>query len=140
MRDALHVSRDRVRDYECDLQGIVNNANYLHYLEHARHEFLLSRNVSFADLHHRGIDAVVARVAMALKVSLRPGDEYECQLKVEKEGVKYQFRQEIWRVSDMKLCVSATITTVCLIDGRLGTHEELDGLVAPPYPPPKGGG
>ena len=24
----------KVRDYECDLQGIVNNANYQHYLEH----------------------------------------------------------------------------------------------------------
>ena len=38
----------KVRDYECDLQGIVNNANYQHYLEHARHEFLLSLGVSFA--------------------------------------------------------------------------------------------
>ena len=26
-----------VRDYECDIQGIVNNANYLHYTEHTRH-------------------------------------------------------------------------------------------------------
>ena len=26
----------KVRDYECDLQGIVNNANYQHYLEHTR--------------------------------------------------------------------------------------------------------
>lgn len=44
----------KVRDYECDLQGIVNNANYQHYLEHTRHEFLLSAGVSFAGLHGAG--------------------------------------------------------------------------------------
>jgi len=31
-----------VRDYECDLQGVVNNANFQHYLEHARHKWLES--------------------------------------------------------------------------------------------------
>ena len=40
-----------VRDYECDLQGIVNNANYQHYYEHTRHQFLLENNISFAKLH-----------------------------------------------------------------------------------------
>ena len=54
----------KVRDYECDLQGIVNNANYQHYIEHTRHEFLRSQGVSFADLHERGIDAVVAAGAV----------------------------------------------------------------------------
>ena len=44
----------KVRDYECDLQGIVNNANYQHYLEHTRHEFLLSAGASFAALHEQG--------------------------------------------------------------------------------------
>ena len=57
----------KVRDYECDLQGIVNNANYQHYIEHTRHEFLLAQGISFADLHAQGIDAVVARLNMAFK-------------------------------------------------------------------------
>lgn len=63
----------KVRDYECDLQGIVNNANYQHYTEHTRHEFLRSEGISFADLHNRGIDAVVARLQMAFKTPLRSG-------------------------------------------------------------------
>ena len=32
--DYIYELKMKVRDYECDLQGIVNNANYQHYLEH----------------------------------------------------------------------------------------------------------
>ena len=69
----------KVRDYECDLQGIVNNANYQHYTEHCRHEFLLEHGVSFADLHNKGIDAVVARIAIDFKTPLRSRDEFVCR-------------------------------------------------------------
>ena len=53
----------KVRDYECDLQGIVNNANYQHYIEHTRHEFLLAQGISFADLHTtcRELDDIVPK-------------------------------------------------------------------------------
>ena len=51
-----------VRDYECDLQGMVNNANYLHYFEHARHQWLESLGIDFAALHKDGIDMVVVRI------------------------------------------------------------------------------
>ena len=46
----------KVRDYEVDSQGIVNNANYLHYLEHTRHEFCQQAGVSFRDMQREGID------------------------------------------------------------------------------------
>ena len=85
----------KVRDYECDLQGIVNNSVYQNYLEHTRHEFLLSRNVSFSGLHEQGVDAVVARIEIAFKNSLRSRDEFVCKLNVKKEGVKYVFHQAI---------------------------------------------
>ena len=75
----------KVRDYECDLQGIVNNANYQHYLEHTRHEFLLSAGVSFAGLHEQGVDPVVARINMAFKTPLRSGDEFVSKLYMKKE-------------------------------------------------------
>jgi acyl-CoA thioester hydrolase len=119
MVNIMHELRLKVRDYECDLQGIVNNANYQHYLEHARHEFLLERGISFADMHTRGIDAVVARITMEFKIPLRSGDEFICRLYVKKENVRYIFWQEIYRASDEKLCLKARVDSVCVQDGRL---------------------
>ncbi|MDO4214775.1 MAG: acyl-CoA thioesterase [Bacteroidales bacterium] len=118
----------KVRDYECDLQGIVNNANYQHYIEHTRHEYLSSRNISFAKLHDDGIDAVVARITMSFKVPLKSGDEFISKLAVQKEGIKYVFYQNIYRKSDMKLVLKAVVDTVTLINGRLGTCEILDAI------------
>ena len=73
MEKYIYELEMKVRDYECDLQGIVNNANYQHYLEHTRHEFLLSTGVSFAGLHEQGVDPVVARINMAFKTPLKSG-------------------------------------------------------------------
>lgn len=70
----IYELKMKVRDYECDLQGIVNNANYQHYIEHTRHEFLTSTGISFARLHEEGIDPVVARLTMAFKTPLKSGD------------------------------------------------------------------
>ena len=131
MNQYIHELPMKVRDYECDLQGIVNNANYQHYLEHARHEFLLSTGTSFAELHERGIDAVVARISLAFKTPLRSGDEFTCKLYLRKEGVKYVFYQDIYRRPDGRLVLKGVVEAVCLVGGRLSTGGELDSLFAP---------
>lgn len=120
----------KVRDYECDLQGIVNNANYQHYTEHTRHEFLRSEGISFADLHNRGIDAVVARLQMAFKTPLRSGDEFVSRLALRKEGIKFVFIQDIFRLPDLKPVLRSTVETVCLVNGRLSDCEELNTTFA----------
>lgn len=121
----------KVRDYECDLQGIVNNANYQHYIEHTRHEFLSSLGVSFARLHDEGIDPVVARLNMAFKTPLKSGDEFISKLYIKKEGIKYVFYQDIFRLPDMKPVIKSTVETVCVINGRLGDSETFNTIFSP---------
>lgn len=118
--------RMKVRDYECDLQGIVNNANYQHYIEHTRHEFLLSRGISFAALHEQGIDAVVARLNMAFKQPLRSGDEFISRLALRKDGLRYVFLQDIYRYPDEKPVIKATVDAVCVVNGKLSDTSALD--------------
>ena len=120
-----------VRDYECDIEGIVNNANYLHYMEHTRHLFLKSRGLSFAEIHNKGVDAVVARMNLQYKTPLRCDDEFISRLGLRKEGLRYVFNQDIFRASDNRLCVRATVELVCLINGKLGNSEEYDKMLAP---------
>lgn len=121
----------KVRDYECDLQGIVNNANYQHYIEHTRHEFLLSAGIGFARLHEQGIDPVVARLNMAFKTPLRSGDEFVSKLYLKKEGIKYVFYQDIFRLPDMKPVIKSTVETVCLVGGRLSENALLYETFSP---------
>jgi len=126
MEKYVYELKMKVRDYECDLQGIVNNANYQHYLEHTRHEFLLSAGMSFARLHEQGIDPVVARITISYKTPLRSGDEFVSKLYLKKEGIKYVFYQDIFRASDNKVVVKATVDTVCVVNGRLGNSDIFD--------------
>lgn len=127
----IYELKMKVRDYECDLQGIVNNANYQHYIEHTRHEFLLSTGISFAKLHADGIDPVVARLTMAFKTPLKSGDEFVSKLYLKKEGIKYVFYQDIFRLPDMKIVIKSTVETVCLIGGRLSDSELFNQLFSP---------
>ncbi len=115
----------KVRDYECDLQGIVNNSVYQNYLEHTRHEFMLSIGLDFADLYRRDVLAVVARVDLNYKTPLKSGDRFVCRLSVEQEGVKYLFYQDIFRLPDEKLCLKGLVTTTSIVSGRLAKSDEI---------------
>jgi acyl-CoA thioester hydrolase len=108
-----------VRDYECDLQGVVNNANYQHYLEHARHEFLISKGVSFVGLHDDGIDLIVTRVEIDYKYPLKSRDEFIVTVNVKREGnARIVFAQDIFRLPDLKIIVRARVTGVATKKGR----------------------
>ena len=108
----------QVRDYECDMAGIVNNSVYLNYLEHARHVFIRSIGLDFNELLNAGIIAVVAHADVSFKTPLRSGDSFTVKIRVEHSGVRYIFYQDIFRIPDQKLCLKGVITTTSLINGR----------------------
>ena len=115
----------QVRDYECDIEGIVNNANYLHYLEHTRHQFIQTKGISFTRLHEEGIDMVVARIAISYKKPLRGGDQFMSCLNIRKEGLRYVFEQDIIRLPDNTLAATAQVHVVSIVNGRLADCPHL---------------
>ncbi len=114
----------KVRDYEVDSEGIVNNANYLHYLEHTRHEFCHSAGMSFREMHERGIDPVLKKVEIEYVSPLGLGEEMVSKLNIRREGARFMFYQDIYR-PDGQLVVKAIVSCVCLENGRLSRGELL---------------
>ncbi len=118
-----------VRDYECDLQGIVNNSVYLNYLEHTRHQYLLSKKIDFAKLHMKGIDLVVSRIEIDYKSPLSSDDKFVVKLTTRKDGhVRLVFEQDIFTLPENKLAVHAVVIGVGLNKGRLMKVEEIPGF------------
>jgi acyl-CoA thioester hydrolase len=105
----------KVRDYECDMQGIVNNAVYFHYLEHARHEYLLACGLDFAKLTREKIHLVVVRSEMDYKASLQSGDKFFVTVQYQSVSkLRFGFRQQVRRSADGKLMLDALITGTAL--------------------------
>jgi acyl-CoA thioester hydrolase len=107
-----------VRDCECDLQGIVNNAVYQQYLEHTRHTFLRSHGLQFAQLTRQGIHLVVTRAELDYKSPLRSGDAFIVGLTLERTSpVRFTFVQDIYRQPDKKLMLSSRFVCAAMDEG-----------------------
>ena len=112
----------KVRDYECDLQGVVNNANYQHYMEHTRHEFLESLGANFGQMHEDGLAAFVTKVTISYKKSLRSGDSFRSALRCSMRAPKLIFHQDILHL-DGTLAARGEVECVVVDHGRLTRGE-----------------
>ncbi len=126
-----HRLEFKVRDYECDLQGIVNNSVYQNYLEHARHEFLLSRGCDFAALASEGKNLVVTHAALSYIRPLRSGDVFWVASKVSRKGkLRFVFEQSIYKTPEDRCMLTAIITGTAIDNsGKPIAIGELDDLL-----------
>jgi len=128
--DYAHRLSFKVRDYECDLQGVVNNAVYQNYLEHARHEFLQERGINFAAVTAGGIHLIVIRAELDYRQPLKSGDEFTVCSNVQwQTKLRFEFLQDIIRSSDQRLMLQARIIGTSLNKNRRPfVAEELSQL------------
>jgi acyl-CoA thioester hydrolase len=119
-----------VRDYECDVQGIVNNAVYLNYLEHARHQHLLGQGIDFVEMALRGFNMVVTRIEADYVLPLRAGNPFSVVSRMERVSrLRFAFLQEI-RLPDGRTALRAkVIGTVVNPGGRPVMPPEVDELL-----------
>ena len=120
-----------VRDYECDLQGIVNNSVYFNYYEHARHDYLQHFGINFAELAANGIHLVVVRSELEYKASLVPNDRFQIITSMQRMSkIKIIFKQRIERLDEcLDECLDdhqqTTLMNRCIVTGVAKRHHKL---------------
>lgn len=129
MEKYIYSLEMKVRDYECDIQGVVNNANYQHYMEHARHEFLDSLGVSFGKLHDEGIDLMVSKITIEYKRPLHGSDRFAVRINMQRKGAKLVILQDIYNLADGNLATKGEVEVICLRNGRLTRGEIFEELL-----------
>jgi len=120
MIDYQFTNNFEIRDYECDFQGIVNNAVYQHYLEHTRHLFLKQKGIDFTALAEKGINLVVIRVEIDYLYPLMSRDHFSVGINLERVSrLRFGFFQDIYRLPDNKTILkSKVIVTSVSKNGR----------------------
>lgn len=115
---ALFQTELTVRDYECDMQGIVNNAVYLNYFEHARHEYLKHIGSDFKTLLSQNIVLVATRIEIDYKQSLKSGDAFVVTVNLQKlSPVRYLFDQDIF-IGEKRMASSKTTVASLNREGK----------------------
>lgn len=137
-----------VRDYECDFQGVVNNAVYQNYLEHANHEFLKRMGVDTVALGQTGVYLMIKRIEMNYLYPLRAGERFAVYLRMERVSrLRYGFQQNIFRLPDGRPILQAYLTATGVnslgrpelpepVEAKLRPWCRLTGHLRPPQSEP----
>ena len=101
----------RVRTYELDSFGHVNNAVFLNYLEHARTEYLLQRGLSFDIFEKWNAFPYVVEVYIKYKVPAIVHDILEIRGEITSwKRVSFVLHYEIFNQTKNRLCAVADVT------------------------------
>ena len=116
----MFESTVRIRDFETDMQGVVNNAYYHNLLEQTRTEFLESIGIDVKSWSQTlGVDFVVRETVIQYRSPIQAGEEFRSCLNLRRQGARFVYAQEFRRQGTDELCIKARVDVVVGIGGRL---------------------
>lgn len=110
-----------VRSTEIDVNGHVNNAKYLEYLEWGREEWYEVNGLHYDVFTEMGIQTVTVNININYRKECKQGDQLTIKTFPERMGrTSYALKQEIYNQHG-ELCADGIVTSVTMdIDTRKG--------------------
>ncbi|WP_027417279.1 acyl-CoA thioesterase [Aneurinibacillus terranovensis] len=113
-----------VRSTEIDVNGHVNNAKYLEYLEWGREEWYEQANLPYDSFLEMGIQTVTVNININYRKECRQNDRLTIKTSPERLGrTSYVLKQEIFN-QDGQLVADATVTSVTM-DSKTRTSRSV---------------
>ncbi len=120
MKENTFIWESKVRDYELDCLGIVNNATFINYIEQARNDYARTIGIDFVEYHQQGYDFVVAGIEIQYRRPLKANNEFYVTIELTAfTDKRIHFEQQIKLKTLDKLAATALVTVAC-VDQKTG--------------------
>lgn len=120
MRSAMKAYTRRVQYYETDMMGVTHHANYIHWMEEARIDFMDQLGFPYARMESEGVLSPVRSVACTYKRPSTFGDSIGVHVSVESfDGVVLTIRYEMRNQRNELVCEARSEHVFVNKEGRI---------------------